>query len=84
MESKTQQIFKQDAKSIVDAMYNGKLFKDNITRDDMNAVQEYIEFAMQSRYDSYKRIESILGKIEDRPAPPQPLEQALLRKQARP
>jgi hypothetical protein len=33
-------IFKQDAKSIVDLAFNNKLFKEEITRDDMNTFEE--------------------------------------------
>ena len=34
-----EKIFKQDAKQIVDLAFDKKLFKDEITRDDMNAFK---------------------------------------------
>ena len=53
-------IFKQDVKQIVDLEFDKKLFKDEITRDDMNAFEELIDFLLSSRYESYKRAEKLL------------------------
>ena len=56
-------IFKQDAKQIVDLAFNKKLFKNEITRDDMNAFEELINFLLSSRYESYKRAEKLLESL---------------------
>jgi len=57
-------IFKQDAKQIVDLVFDKKLFKDEITRDDMNAFEELIDFLLSSRYESYKRAEKLLENLK--------------------
>ena len=57
-------IFKADAKQIVDMVFNHKLFKDHITRDDMNGFEDLIQFLLQSRFESYQRIEKLMQRIE--------------------
>lgn len=59
-------IFKVDAKQIVDMAFDNRLFKDEVTRDDMNAFQDLIQFLMQSRFESYVRTEKLMRSIEDR------------------
>jgi len=56
--------FKNDAKSIVDLFFNTKLFKDDVTRDDMNGTEEFIAYCMQSRFESYLKIQKLLESIE--------------------
>ena len=58
------EIFKQDAKTIVDSFFDQKLFVDKITRDDMNGIQEFIEYLLQSRYESYIRCKALSDKIK--------------------
>ena len=41
--------FKTDAKAIVDGFFDAKLFKEEITRDDMNNVEDFIAEMMQSK-----------------------------------
>ena len=60
MEDKT---FKNDAKQIVDMCFDNRLFKETITRDDMNGFEELITFLLQSRFESYKRITSLMEKV---------------------
>ena len=48
-----EKIFKQDAKQIVDLAFDNKLFKDEITRDDMNGFQSLIQFLLSTAYPSY-------------------------------
>lgn len=57
-------IFKNDAKQIVDMAFDNKLFKDNITRDDMNSFEDLIQFLLQSRYESYVRVNYLMERIE--------------------
>lgn len=57
-------LFKQDAKTIVDMCFDNKLFKDQVTRDDMNTFQDYIGFLLQSRFDSHVRCKEMLDKIK--------------------
>lgn len=58
-----QQIFKQDAKTLVDTLFDAKLFKDQVTRDDLNSIEDYISSALNSRFDSYLKIEKIMDKL---------------------
>lgn len=56
-------IFKQDAKSIVDMLFDAKLFKEQITRDDLNSVEDFVGDAMNSRFNSYLKIKSLMDKL---------------------
>ena len=56
-------LFKQDAKQIVDLAFDKKLFKDEITRDDMNGFEELIDFLLSSRFESYKRAEELFDSL---------------------
>ena len=60
-------IFKQDAKTMVDTCFDKRLFSDNLSRDDMTAFEEWIAFTLQSRFDSYIRIENLLKSLKDKP-----------------
>jgi len=62
--SKKFKAFKQEAKAIVDGFYDGKLFKDNITRDDMNKVEEFITDMMNTRFEAQMRTENLYRSIE--------------------
>jgi|1_EtaG_2_1085319.scaffolds.fasta_scaffold13694_4 hypothetical protein len=56
--------FKEDAKQIVDIVFNGNLFKAEITRDDMNCLQDFIENSLKRRYGTYKRADQFIKSIE--------------------
>ena len=57
-------IFKQDAKQMVDMMFDSNLFHDNVTRDNMNTFQDLIQFLLQSKFDSYKRLEKLNESVK--------------------
>jgi len=59
----TNKIFKQDAKSIVDTLFETKIFRNDLTRDELNAIEELIDYMMTSRYDSIKRAEQLFSRI---------------------
>lgn len=59
-------IFKADAKQIVDMAFDNKLFKDELTRDDFNAFEDLIQYLLQSRFESYQRVEKLMKSIEGR------------------
>ena len=56
--------FKQDAKQIVDMLFDNSIFRENVTRDDMNAVEEHINFLLDSKFDSHLRLTKLVEKIE--------------------
>ena len=58
------QIFKSDAKQIVDLFFETKLFKEDVTRDDMNSTEEFIQDMLESRYNSYVKLTALLERIE--------------------
>lgn len=60
----TTNLFKQDAKTIVDTLFNTKLFKDDLTRDDFNSVEELLQYMMSSRFDSFLRAEKLSNSIK--------------------
>ena len=59
-------IFKQDAKQIVDMVFDAKLFKDELTRDNLNSIEDIIQFMLQSRFDSYQKLDKLTKSIEGR------------------
>lgn len=58
-----QHIFKQDAKSIVDTIFETKCFREDLSRDDINTVEELVQFMLSSRFDSYLRAEKLFQQI---------------------
>ena len=51
---------------MVDVMFNSKLFKDDLTRDEMNSIEDFIQFSMESGFDSHLKIEKLNEKINKR------------------
>lgn len=56
-------IFKQDAKSIVDMLFENQILNPKLTRDDMAGTEEFISYCMQSRFESYLKIEALNKRI---------------------
>jgi len=57
-------IFQADAKTIVDMAFDNKLFKDHLTRDDFDSFEELLCFMLQSRFESYQKVEKLLNKVD--------------------
>jgi hypothetical protein len=57
-------IFKNDAKQIVDLVFDAKVFREDLTRDNLNSIEEMIQFMMQGRFESYQRGQNLLKSIE--------------------
>ena len=62
----TNKIFKQDAKSIVDTLFETKIFRDDLTRDELNSIEEMLDYLLSSRYDSILRAEKLFKQINDK------------------
>lgn len=62
----TNRIFKQDAKSIVDTLFETKIFRDDLTRDELNSIEEMLDYFLSSRYDSILRAEKLFKQINDK------------------
>lgn len=56
-------IFKQDAKIIVDMLFDTKAFREDITRDSMDGLQDLILYLLQNRHDSHLRLTALTEKI---------------------
>lgn len=61
---KFKDLFRQDAKTIVDAWFDAKIFRDEITRDDMNVIEDLLEYMLTTRFDSYVRLLELSNKIK--------------------
>lgn len=57
-----EKMFKNDAKQIVDIMFDTKLLKEDVTRDGMNGFEDLIQFLLQSKFESYQKINDFMGK----------------------
>ncbi len=56
--------FKQDAKQIVDMLFDNKIFRVDVTRDDLGAVEKHINFLLESKFDSHLRLTKLVEKIK--------------------
>ena len=56
--------FKADAKNIVDMLFDTKYFKDEVTRDNMVAVEEYLESMLSMRFESYLTLKSLTDSLK--------------------
>ena len=57
--------FKRDAKSLVDILFEKDLFRERISRDDMNALEDFIYLSLNGTYESEKRITALMKKINN-------------------
>jgi hypothetical protein len=62
----TGDIFKADAKAIVDMVFDTNLFKEGITRDQMNGIEELISYSMQSRFDTNWKAKELFERIKSK------------------
>jgi hypothetical protein len=62
-EEENKERFRGDAKLMIDSLFNNDLFKDRLTRDDMSALEDWINMSMCHRYDSYLRLQKILPTL---------------------
>ena len=63
-----EELIKQDAKSIVDLLFETGALKTGLTRDNMNALEEFIKVILTSRIDANLRLNElnpILSKTKD-------------------
>ena len=62
----TNKIFKQDAKSITDTLFETKIFRDDLTRDELNSVEELIDYCMSVRFDCTLHAEKLFKQIKEK------------------
>lgn len=62
----TNKIFKQDAKSITNTLFETKIFRDDLNRDELNLIEELIDYCMSFRFDTTLRAEKLFKQIENK------------------
>lgn len=60
----TDTIFKNDAKMIVDSLFDQRFFNDTMTRDRMDKIEDVIGDLMRIRYESYVRAREFSEKMK--------------------
>ena len=55
--------FKSDAKTMVDLLFDTKQFKEEVTRDDMNAIEIFLAEMMSMRFDSFVKYKEIAERF---------------------
>ena len=58
-----EEYFKQDSKQVIDMIFDAKMFKDDMTRDDMKAVEDLLCYLLESKFDTYKRLAKLMESI---------------------
>lgn len=59
-------LIERDAKSIVDTMFETKILKSDLTRDNMNSIEEFIAYMMKTRFNGYIKMAELQKTIENR------------------
>lgn len=54
-----------NAKTIVDMLFDARLFKDHVTRDAMYEVEMFIELMLRQHQDSVDRLKNLTDRIEN-------------------
>ena len=55
--------YQNRAKEVVDMLFDGKLFKDKITRDNLNAIENLIAYLFQSDAKSAQKCAEIMLRL---------------------
>ena len=59
----TENYFKNDAKAIVDMLFENKLFTQSLKRDDLMAIENFIASEMQSKFESITKMQKLIETI---------------------
>jgi hypothetical protein len=62
---KNEDMFKREAKMLVDQLFNTKVFRDDITRDDMNNIEEFLSYLLNSKFEMHLKGEALLRSLSD-------------------
>jgi hypothetical protein len=58
-------LINNDAKQIVDLLFDTDCFKKEITRDNLNAIEEFISHILKTRVDSQVRKNKLVNSLSD-------------------
>jgi len=56
--------FANDAKQIVDMLFSAKIFKEEISRDGMKEVEDFIDYCMTTRFSSHLKVKAMMEGIK--------------------
>lgn len=62
MRDKPEYHYQKRAESIVDMLFDSKLFNSELTRKDLQAIEDYIAYEFQSGVDGALKVKEILAK----------------------
>lgn len=62
--TKPEKYYQVRAKTLVDSLFDNGFFKEGITRDKMQAVEDLVAFEYQSSADTAKRLAEFFAKHE--------------------
>lgn len=60
----TENYFKNDAKAIVDMLFENKLFIESLKRDDLMAIENFIASELQSKFESITKMQKLIETIK--------------------
>ena len=61
----TSTIFQSDAQRITNSLFECKAFRTDISRKEMNDIEDLIQYFLQNRFEEYKLSEQLLKNIEE-------------------
>lgn len=59
-------ISKNEAKSIVDMLFDNGIFRDDLTRDDLNNIETYLDYSLNTRMKSHIKMKEIFKKFKEK------------------
>lgn len=57
---------RNNAKSIIDTLFDKKLLREDVTRDQMNTLEDLLDFMMESSVKSWCLTESLLKSLKNK------------------
>lgn len=57
--------FSGNAKWLIDALFDAKVMREDITRDQMNETEKVVADLMQDAWDSHIRVQALIARMEE-------------------
>tara|TARA_R100001086_G_scaffold91296_1_gene45185 strand:- start:761 stop:973 length:213 start_codon:yes stop_codon:yes gene_type:complete len=55
-----------EAKTLVNLMFDNKLFRNDLTRDDLNSIEEYLDYSLNSRLKTHVEFSDLFKKLKEK------------------
>jgi len=65
-EIKVEEYYKKEAKEIVDMLFDKRFLNDNLAREAMDGLEEFLGFIIQSKCQSAAKVAVLTAKMRDR------------------